>query len=356
MRERVADYRFAESVHLRISGPERALRHFDAEYGEVAVAPGSAGEPDVEVRIGFGLRVQPIAGGATVTGGHKTARWKVALGPPDAHPLQASIVLAGGPPSFALSLVQGYFLEALVGVALADRGRVALPSAGFVAGDGVTVVLGRSGAGKTTLTARALADGRTVLSDDQVVVDATGRVWRYPRRLRLYPDIRQTAPDAWSRLPDGTRSALELRGRVRRLTRGYVAPSLAVPVSGIGTTVTPGPLPLRRIVVVERAPVEEPTVATLPADWVVEEAGLVLADQRDRLSRAVGGTWTERLDAALEVERRTVAAALTGVPATQVILPRTWAAPRAVDALEAHLGITPGSATRPEEPLDHPTR
>src|SRR5215217_3822994 len=104
--ERVADYRFAESVRLRISGPERALRHFDAEYGEVPVPPGSAGEPDVEVRIGFGLRAQPIAGGATVTGGHKTARWTVGLGRPDAHPLRASIVLAGGPPSFALSLVQ----------------------------------------------------------------------------------------------------------------------------------------------------------------------------------------------------------------------------------------------------------
>jgi hypothetical protein len=295
----VSDYRFAGSVRLRVSGPERALRHFDAEYGEVAVPAGSAGEPDVEVRIGFGLRVQPIAGGATVTGGH---------------------------------------------------------SAGFVVGHGVTVVLGRSGAGKTTLTARALADGRTVLSDDQVVVDASGRVWRYPRRLRLYPDIRETAPDAWSRLPAGTRSALAFRGRVRRLSRGYVAPSLAVPVSEIGTTVTPGPLPLRRIVVVERARVEEPTVATLPPDWVVEQAGLVLADQRDRLSRGVGGIWTERLDAALEAERGTVAAALTAVPATQVILPRTWAAPRAVDALEAHLGITPGSATRPEDRLQPPTR
>ena len=347
MTGRASDYRFADSVHLRISGPERALRHFDAEYGEAAVADASTAVPDVHVRISFGLKVEPPADGALVVGGHKTARWRVALGPPGARPLQASIVLSGGPPSFALSLVQGYFVEALVAVALADRALVALPSAGFATDGGVTVLLGRSGAGKTTLTARALAGGRTVLSDDQVVLDATGRVWRYPRRLRFYPDIRQTAPDAWTRLPARTRSTLVLRGRVRRLTRGYVAPSLAVPVSEIGASVAPGPLPLRRIVVVARAPGEAPTVATQPSDWVVEHAGLVLADQRDRLSRALSGAWSERLDAALEAERQTVAAALTGVPATQVLLPRTWQASQAVDVLDAHLGITRGSATPP---------
>jgi hypothetical protein len=356
VRERTADYCFAGSVRLRLAGSERALRHFDAEYGEGTVPPGSAGEPDVEVRIGFGLRSEPIAGGAMVTGGHKSARWRVALGPPDARPLRASIVLAGGPPSFALSLVQGYFVEALVAVALADQGRVALPSAGFAADDGVTVLLGRSGAGKTTLTARALAGGRTVLSDDQVVLDDSGRVWRYPRRLRLYPDIRETAPDAWSLLPAGTRSALVLRGRVRRLTRGYVAPSLAVPVSDIGAPVASGPLPLRRIVVVERAAAEGPTVATQSPDWVVEQAGLVLADQRNRLSHAVDGAWTERLGAALEAERGTVAAALTTVPATQFVLPRGWGASRAVDALDAHLGITRGRATRPGDRFPDPTR
>ncbi len=338
MTEHQSHYAFADSVRLRIRGPRRLLRHFDAEYGEARSA--AVPEPDIDVRIRFGGRVDGLAGGTEVTGGHKTARWRVALGPPDARPLRAVIGLAGGPPSFTLSLVQGYFVEALVAVALAGAERTALPAAAFADDGGATVVLGRSGAGKTTLTARALAAGRTVLSDDQVVIDASGRVWRYPRRLRLYPDIRETAPQAWSRLPVGTRATLHRRALVRRLTRGYVAPSLAVPASDIGATVASGPLPLRRLVVVERCEDGEFTAEPRPAAWVIRQAETVLAEQRERLARAVGGAWADALDAVLQEERRTVSAALGNVPATGVALPRAWGARRAVDALDDHLGVT----------------
>jgi hypothetical protein len=336
------------------------LRHFAAEYGPVAPPAGPAhpghddpppgGVPDVEVAIRFGTRLEPLPGGTLLVGGHKTARWRVALGPPDHAPLRASIALAGGPPSIALSLVQGYFVEALVAVALARAGRVALPSAGFVTEDGATVLLGRSGTGKTTLTARALAAGRTVLSDDQVVIDSTGYVWRYPRRLRFYPDIRETAPEAWALLRPGTRTALVRRGTVRRMTRGYVAPSLAVPASEIGGTVEDGALLLQRIVIVDRAALEELTATPRDPAWVVQQAGLVLADQRDRLSRDLGGAWAAALDAALAAEQRTLTAALAGVPATEVVVPRAWDARRSVDALDAHLGLTSGRAAPPAVP------
>ncbi|SFP12967.1 hypothetical protein SAMN05660464_2148 [Geodermatophilus dictyosporus] len=340
MTEHASDYTFADSVRLRVRGPRRVLRHFDGEYGEVRTA--AVAEPDVDVRIGFGSRVDRIPGGAVLAGGHKTARWRVALGPPEAGPLHAVIGLTGGPPSFTLSLVQGYFVEALVAVALARVGRTALPAAAFGdGGGGATVVLGRSGAGKTTLTARALAAGRTVLSDDQVVVDASGRIWRYPRRLRLYPDIEQTAPEAWSRLPAGTRATLRNRALVRRLTRGQVAPSLAVPASDVGTTVVSGPVPLRRLVVVGRCEDDGFSEEVRPAAWVVGEAETLLGQQRERLTRAVGGAWADALDAVLRAESRTVTAALAGVPATEISVPRAWGARRAVDALDAHLGVTP---------------
>jgi hypothetical protein len=354
--DRVSEYLFAGCVRLRIQGPDRALRHFDAEYGEVASPQGA--EPDVDVRIRFSTRLEAPTGGALVVGGHKTARWRVALGPPAARPLQASIALAGGPPSFSLSLVQGYFIEALISVALARAGRVALPSAGFAAdGGGATVLLGRSGAGKTTLTARALAAGRTVLSDDQVVLNAAGCVWRYPRRLRFYPDIQQTAPEAWALLEEGTRAALLRRGRVRRLTRGWVAPSLAVPVYEIGATVERDALPLRRLVVVDRSDdAEDMTVTARRAAWVAEQAGLVLADQRARLSRDLGGVWAGALDAALATECRTVAQALDDLPATEIVIPRAWDARRSVDALDSYLGLTTGPATPPAERPPAPAR
>lgn len=338
----LSDYLFAGAVRLRVRGNGRVLRHFDAEYGEAA-AP--AGDPDVDVRIRWGTRLDPVPGGSVVTGGHKSARWRVALGPPDESPLRAELALAGGPPSFTLSLVQGYFVEALVAVALARAGLVALPSAAFAAADGATVLLGRSGAGKTTMTARALAAGRTVLSDDQVVIDRAGRVWRYPRRLRFYPDIRETVPEAWARLRPGTRAALVRRGWLRRLTGGFVAPSLAVPTSEIGATVQRTPLPLRRLVVAARSDATQFTVTVREPAWVVDQAGLVLTDQRSRISRKVGPTWARALDDVQAAEQRTLVAALADVPTTEVVLPTTWGARQSVDALEGQIGLTTARAT-----------
>ena len=338
MTERRSDYLFAESVRLRIRGSERAVRHFDAEYGEARAEPSA--EPDVDVRIGRGLRVTGFPGGARLTGGHKTARWRVALDAPDARPLRASIAIAGGPPSFVLSLVQGYVVEALVALALAGKGLVALPSAGFATDGRVTVLLGRSGAGKTTLTARALAAGRTVLSDDQVIVDAAANAWRYPRRLRVYPDIRITAPDAWERFEPRTRSALLLRDRVRRLSRGYVAPSLAVPAREIGATVARGPCAVERLVHVDRLPVDQPVLGTRPPDWSLEQAMAVVADQRSRLAGSVDGAWRSALESAQAAESATLAALLRSVPGEEFVVPRAWGAPRAIDALEAHLGLS----------------
>jgi hypothetical protein len=349
-----SDYLFAGAVQLRVRGNGRVLRHFDAEYGEAA-AP--AGSPDVDVRIRWGTRLDPIPGGNVVSGGHKTARWRVALGPPDESPLRAELALAGGPPSFTLSLVQGYFVEALVAAALARAGLVALPSAAFSVTDGAVVLLGRSGAGKTTMTARALAAGRTVLSDDQVVIDRAGCVWRYPRRLRFYPDIRETVPEAWARLRPETRAALVRRGWLRRLTRGFVAPSLAVPTSEIGTTVQRTPLPLGRLVVAARSDSGELTVTDREPAWVVEQACLVLADQRSRISRQVGPTWARALDDVLATERRTLVTALADVPATEVVVPTSWGARQSVDALEGQLGLTTPRATviRTMPPVEQPS-
>jgi hypothetical protein len=310
----------------------------------------------VEVTLRGGTRLAPTGRGTTISGGYKSVRWRVALGPPDESPLRADLAMAGGPPSVGLSLVQGWFVEALTAVALARSGRVALPAAGFAGSSGVTVVLGRSGAGKTTLTARALAAGGTVLSDDQVVLDAGGRVWRYPRRLRLYPDIEQTAPAAWAGLRPSTRSALRLRGRVRRLTRGFVAPSLAVPPTEIGRSVISGPLPLQSLLVVDRAEDQSIRVNARQLDWVVEQAMSVLADQRARLAQAAGDAWRQTLDGALAAEVRILSQALTGVPATEIVVPRAWGAAQSVAELEAQLDVMRGRAAPPEGRSRPPTR
>jgi hypothetical protein len=67
----------------------------------------------------------------------------------------------------------GEFLEAfencfraLVSYRLLDLGGAVLHSSGVVDGDRAWVFFGHSGAGKTTIARRSLAEGRTVLSDD----------------------------------------------------------------------------------------------------------------------------------------------------------------------------------------------
>lgn len=175
------EYAFGPVVRLGVRGSARARAHFDREYGPAA---GAAGTPEVAADVRFALPARRAADLATA-GGHKTARWRVVLGDPHERPLQVGISVTGGPPGFALSLVQGYYVEPLVAVALARAGFVALPSAGVLSGDGALVVMGRSGSGKSSVSVRALAGGRAILGDDQVVVAADGGCWPYPRRLRL---------------------------------------------------------------------------------------------------------------------------------------------------------------------------
>jgi hypothetical protein len=328
------DYAFGPAVRLRIHGCRVAARHFASEF---APQVPSAGTPDVEVHVRFGRPSQ-----ADVTrfssGGHKTARWRVALSPADDRPLRATVLLAGGPPSFALSLVQGYFVEPLVAVALAGERYVALPSAALTTRDGAVLLMGRSGSGKSSVSMRTLARGRAVLGDDQVVLDGQGRCWPYPRRLRVYPDLRDTAPAAWTGLRRATRRSLRMRRAVRRLSRGFVAPSLAVAATELGPPPPRGPVPARHLIVVERAAeVGELTVVERDAGWATEQAREILADQRGRFLAVADERWQIAVGAVVEREVETFRSAIDGLRVEHVRVPRSWDAVRAVDALDAHL-------------------
>jgi len=331
------EYAFGPVVRLRVVGAWPARSHFEREYGPAVETGGPAA---VEVDVRYRSRLRGGSQSRSVAGGHKTARWRVALGDPAQRPLHAEIELAGGPPAFALSLVQGFYVEPLVAVALARSGQIALPSAGIVAGAGAIVILGRSGTGKSSVSVRALASGRAILGDDQIVVDGTGRCWPFPRRLRLYPDVRETAPEGWSRLAPRTRAALVLRRRVRTWSRGYVAPSLPVPASELSPAAPPAPLAAARLVVVERAAdVDDIVEVTRDADWAVQRASDVLAEQRARFAAAAGVRWRTVLDDVARGEAGSLRSWLAGPSITEVRLPRSWDAPRAVDALATRLGI-----------------
>jgi hypothetical protein len=331
------DFAFGPGVRLRVGGSALARSHFEREYGPAA---GAGGAPDVEADLRFALR--PAAGPTDVqdAGGHKSARWRVALSDPQARPLRVRIAVNGGPPSFALSLVQGYYVEPLVAVALGRAGFVALPSAAVVGSDGALVVMGRSRSGKSSLSVRALARGRDILGDDQVVIAGDGGCWSYPRRLRLYPDVEDTAPEAWSRLRRSTRRALRFRRALRWSTRGYVAPSLAVPTSELRAAQPTYRVAAARLVVLERSPdVRMLTEERRDADWAASEAGSVLADQRRRFAVAASNArWAAALGDTATREQKILRAWLERLPITRLRIPRAWDAATAVAAVAERLG------------------
>jgi hypothetical protein len=331
------DFVFGPGVRLRVGGSTLARSHFEREYGP---AVGADGAPDVEADVRFALRARAGPTDVRVAGGHKSARWRVALSDPEERPLRARIAVCGGPPSFALSLVQGYYVEPLVSIALGRAGFVGLPSAAVVGSDGALVVMGRSASGKSSLSVRALARGRDILGDDQVVIAGDGGCWSYPRRLRLYPDVEDTAPEAWTRLRRSTRRALRLRRALRWSTRGYVAPSLAVPTSEFRAAQPRDRVPATRLVVLERsADVAGLAEDQRDAEWAAQEAGRVLADQRQRFAAAASDPrWAVALDDTAAREEEIVRAWLDRLPITHLRVPLAWDAPIAVAAVAERLG------------------
>ncbi|MBW3609719.1 MAG: hypothetical protein KY463_15550 [Actinobacteria bacterium] len=315
-------------------GDARALRHFDAEYAEAARGEDGS-SPAVEV--GFGRERERAV--ALIAGGHKTVRWRIALGGAASSPLTAHVGLRGAPRSFALSLVQGYFVESLIAIAAARAGHVLLPAAALGQSGGALVMLGASGTGKSSISVRALGAGACVLGDDQILVDRDGSCFRFPRRMRFYSDLRLTAPAVWARLPQTARRALQARRVVRVLSRGLVAPSLPLAAHVIGDPGSAGPLQAVRFVLIERAAsVHDLTLTPVAADEAVAQGLALLASQRERFAAGIDESWRAALDEVAELERAILVRAFARAPIERLAVPHAWDAARAIPELAAALG------------------
>jgi len=323
-------FAFREGLQLRVTGRRPVLKHFEAEYRSAATREDDS-RPDVHVR--FEPRPSGVHARALIRGRHKTARWAVALAAPDESPLTLWIALDGRPLSFGLSLVQGYFVEPVLSVAAARGGDVLLPAAGLADEQGATILLGRSRSGKSSVSVRALAAGKPTLGDDQILLDGIGRCRPFPRRLRFYADLPQTAPSAYARLRPATRGALRSLQLFRELTRGYVAPPIRVPATELGAYAH-GPHPTTRVFLIERAvAVEQLTITAADTETAVEFALTLLDEQRARLREHIGSDWALELRDARESEERTLHSAFEGIPVRHIAVPKSWNAVRAIDAL-----------------------
>jgi hypothetical protein len=127
---------------------------------------------------------------------------------------------------------------------------------------------------------------------------------------------------------------------VRQWSRGYVAPSLLVPASELSASAPPRSLPVTRLLVVERAAdVDDIVEVARDADWALQRSSHVLAEQRARFAAAGGARWRTALDEVARREAGILRSWLEGPSITEVKLPRSWHAPRAVAALATRVGL-----------------
>ncbi|MBA2724420.1 MAG: hypothetical protein H0U53_00365 [Actinobacteria bacterium] len=275
-------------------------------------------------------------------GGYKTARWRVSLGDSHWDELAGKVALLSLPRSFGLSLIQGYFVEPLLEMAFVRRGAILAPAAGFVNGRGATLLLGASRSGKSSLMVRALGEGVRILGDDQVIISSQKTTFSFPRRLRVYPDIRTTAPSTYSTFPRGTRTALRGLGALSRSTAKWVAPPLRIQPSAVGPAPAKEELPLERIYLIQRDErVEEPHRSVVDVLTIVERMLALLDRQREKLSPIVAAepAWIKLLEHVRDRERHILGKALEGIDAEQLIMPKRWEPVRAIDYLQQQIGV-----------------
>ena len=323
-------FAFLDGLRLEVRGDARALAHFRAEYRGVGARP----EREASLVVSFDRISSGPAHG--FDGGYRSLRWRVALNEAEAAPLRATIDLRGAPRSFGLSLLQGYVVEPLLALLAPAAQHVLLPAAAIASEGGALLLLGRSRSGKSSLVARAAAAGAAVLGDDHVLVGADG-CRAFPRRLRLYPDLAETAPAARACLPRRKRALLGALGLVRRATGGAVAPPVRVPVETLGV-VHCGPLPLARVVVLERREIPHLVSERLSRDELVATADGILREQRRALDEVDERQWRDRLDVVRDQEASLLHEAFAQAAAVErLLVPTDLPAGESVAAIAARL-------------------
>lgn len=316
---------------VAVSGAALARGYFRREYGEAAAARSTATEIGLDACFARPAQGRP---GAVVAGRHKLARWhaRVELRDDGTVALRAHV---RGP--FGLPLVQSLILEPLMGVVAARHALALVPGALLLDPEGRGVLLvGGSGAGKTSLAARALAAGRDVLADDRVFLGADAGASRYVRRMRLYPDIRATAPTAWASLAGRARAKLRAVELLGGASGGRFAPPAAVTRAELGAPPPPVGTAIHRILLLRREEREAARLTTVQPGVAADEMAQRIADDRGALDvPELGGA----LRALAQDDRGVLEGATGEVTAQRLEIPIAWPAARSVQRLAEELGI-----------------
>jgi hypothetical protein len=311
--------------------PSAALAgHLRAEYGPPSLEPS---EPSrLVVR---GLRPDEV--GADRVGRHKTTRWRIRLSEPAWRPILVEVAIRG---VFGSSLVQSLVIEPLLTMAAAEAGELFLSAGAVQTEHGSIALAGVSRSGKSTLALRAWAGGLPVIADDRLRIAPDGLVRPFPRRLRIYPDVRTTAVQAFDRLPRRVRLELRLLGATRRLSGGRIALPALVDRSVVVRT--DSPTPLAAVYLIDRVADPAPDALVVhddPADGRRLVRSILEGDARWLAGVSAG--WREATTRSVDRQLDLFDAALqrTGADLRIVRVPERWSAARAVAAVAAAIGL-----------------
>jgi hypothetical protein len=317
-------YEFAPGVVVRfVTDRKDVLRHFDGEYGRVSVNRSS--EPQIEVRVGeqSGLTASP--GFLTYQGRHKTITWKVALGGVDD---DTTVVAFWGKGAMAISFLQTFYLEPLLALKLLQAGYALVHGCAVVEGTRAVLFPGGTGVGKTTLALQQAIAGRAVQGDNYVIVGARGETYPFPRRLRIYSDIRRTNPDAFRRLTIRERLHLRLFGFLKTASFGFanMPRRLSVEQFVPGHVACPR-AQLERVCFLRRYDGDKllgPTPLTL--EQLTDRIQAISRSEGSRLFEIAALYLAAHPESCLrrmpEMEREILAQALKGRPAFEILVPR----------------------------------
>jgi hypothetical protein len=219
-RTRSEAFVFPSGVTLRIQSSQReVLAHFREEYRHGAAE--ADGPADVEVYAGkeaIAASSDPYLLERGFGGRHKILRWRVGIAGIDESTTR--IAFEGGG-QMVISFLQTFYAEPLLRLKFASRG-YALVHAACVARDGGSVLFpAGSAVGKSTLTLQHAAEGYPVQGDNYVILAPDGRTLAFPRRMRIYSDLKRTAPQVFGKLPAAEQRRLRAAGIIKRLSAGY---------------------------------------------------------------------------------------------------------------------------------------
>jgi hypothetical protein len=313
--------------------------HFELEYGPATdgdALGGVDGSRSALVVERLRSRGTAASAGLVSAGRHKTTSWSFSLGEASSEPIRGALAVRG---TFGKSLVQSLIVEPLLTIAMARHGRALLPAAGIVLDGGTLLLAGASRSGKSSLAVRAWARGERLLGDDRIIVTGDGWALPFPRRLRLYPDLRSTAHAAFRQVGFGVQARLRAAGAVRGITRGWVGLPVLAPWTAVIEADGPA-RPLGRIVVIER---DDSATGLRWLDGLEPVAARIAAvlDRDLRVIAAHNAAWADEAartrGRVLDIARRSIAA--SGATCAVLIVPGRWPATYAIEAVEHEVGL-----------------